>query len=286
MKKVKGYTLIELLVAFSIFAILIVPVSGMINTAIRGNKSSKEKLELVNIFNYAYESYLNGDVKLENSDLKEIKYMNSDYKIRFKKVDQTEYQMKGIDYSNYDLVLKVEGNELQLWKKDSKIAASQLEKEKKPENREKVKNRAFIKITLENSNSFKYEIKINKIREENDNKFNNLPEETFNEIVLNPSGKLLIDANNTDYNVNFLIDGVYNSNNLIDRILTVNFKNKPNGDNVKVASVYPNVEFISKEDVQLNKNQNVEYVKVSIFKEKDLNNPLDEKVYEFSKIQK
>ncbi|MCX7695237.1 MAG: type II secretion system GspH family protein [Caloramator sp.] len=286
MKKVKGYTLIELLVAFAIFAILIVPVSGMINTAIRGNKSSKEKLELVNIFNYAYESYLNGDVKLENSDSKEIKYMNSDYKIRFKKVDQTEYQMKGIDYSNYDLVLKVEGNELQLWKKDSKIAASQLEKEKKPENREKVKNMAFIKITLENSNSFKYEIKINKIREENDNKFNNLPEERFSEIVLNPSGKLLIDANNTDYNVNFLIDGVYNSNNLIDRILTVNFKNKPNGDNVKVASVYPNVEFISKEDVQLNKNQNVEYVKVSIFKENDLNNPLDEKVYEFSKIQK
>ncbi|CDF57619.1 PulJ/GspJ family protein [Thermobrachium celere] len=286
MKKMKGYTLVELLVAFSIFAILIVPVSGMINTAIRGNKFSKEKLELVNIFDYAYESYLNGDVKLENSDSKEIKYMNSDYKIRFKKVGQVEYQMKGIDYSNYDLVLKVEGNELQLWKKDCKIAVSQLEKEKKPENREKVKNRAFIKITLENSNSFKYEIKINKIREENDNKFNSLPDETFSEIVLNPSGKLLIDANNTDYNVNFLIDGVYNSNNLIDRILTVNLKNKPNGDNVKVASVYPNVEFISKEDVQLNKNQNIEYVKISIFKENDLNNPLDEKVYEFSKIQK
>lgn len=284
MKRVKGYTLVELLVAFAIFAILVVPVSGMINTAIRGNKSSKEKLELVNIFNYAYESYLNGDVIFQGNNPTEIDYMDNKHKIRFEKVNQAEYQMKGIDYNSYDLVLKVDGNELQLLEGNIKLDAKLLEKEKKIENREKVKNRVFIKVTLENS-AFKYEIKIYKIRENDDETFTNLPEEVFDKTISNPSGKLLIDVNNTDYNINFLIDGVYSGNDLEDRILTVDYRNKPS--NVNLASAYPNVEFIEKTTTNsLDKNQRVEYVKISIFKNSDLNNPLDEKIYAFTKIQK
>jgi prepilin-type N-terminal cleavage/methylation domain-containing protein len=284
MKRRKGYTLVELLVAFAIFAILIVPVSGMINTAIRGNKSSKEKLELVNIFNYAYESYLNGDVKFQDNNFIEIDYMDNKHKIKFEKVNQAEYQMKGIDYNSYDLVLKVDGNELQLLEGNKKLDAKLLEKEKRIENREKVKNRVFIKVTSEKS-AFKYEIKINKIRENDDETFTTLPEEVLDKTISNPSGKLLIDVNNTDYNINFLIDGVYNGNGLEDRILAVDYKNKPS--NVNLASVYPNVEFIEETATNsLDKNQRVEYVKISIFKNSDLNNPLNEKIYEFSKIQK
>ncbi|SHF52387.1 hypothetical protein [Caloramator proteoclasticus] len=192
--------------------------------------------------------------------------------------------MKGIDYNSYDLVLKVDGNELQLLEGNIKLDAKLLEKEKRIENTEKVKNRVFIKVTLENS-AFKYEIKINKIRENDDETFTNLSAEVFDKNVSNPSGKLLIDVNNTDYNINFLIDGVYSGNDLIDRILTVDYRNKPS--NVNLASVYPNVEFIEKTATNsLDKNQRVEYVKISIFKNSDLNNPLDEKIYEFSKIQK
>lgn len=278
MNKNRGYTLVEILVAFAIFAILIIPISGMINTSIKGNKSSRQKLELANIYNYAYESYL-------NSPKQEEDYMG--YKIKFENVNQTEYQLSGIDYNDYDILLKLNGNCLETkWNiREQSMNEfnwnSQLELGQLNNGQEKINNiRLFIKKT---EAKFLYKISIEKTVTSNDGTENKVTE-TQEKEVKNPTGNILFDINNNStYKVNLLVDGVYENNDILERVITVNTINKTNENNVKIASVYPNVELISKEQIEFNKNQNVKYVKISILKDE---NKLDEKIYEFSNILK
>lgn len=278
MNKNKGYTLVEILVAFAIFAILIIPISGMINTSIKGNKSSRQKLELANIYNYAYESYL-------NSPKQEEDYMG--YKIKFENVNQTEYQLSGIDYNDYDILLKLNGNCLETkWNiREQSMNEfnwnSQLELGQLNNGKDKINNiRLFIKKT---EIKFLYKISIEKTVTNNDGTENKITE-TQEKEVKNPTGNILFDINNnSNYKVNLLVDGVYENNDILERVITVNTINKTNDNNIKIASVYPNVELISKEQIEFNKNQNVKYVKISIFKDENI---LDEKIYEFSNILK
>lgn len=280
MKKNKGYTLVEILVAFAIFAILIIPVSGMINTSIKGNKSSRQKLELANIYNYAYESYL-------NSPKQEEIYMG--YKIKYEDVNKTQYELSGIDYNDYDILLKLNGNVIEAkWNireqsMNESIWNSQLESGQLINGRDKVNNIRIEIFKNQTENKYRYKISLTKVVTSNDGTENKITETQENE-VNNPTGNILFDINNNStYKINLLVDGVYDSNRIMERVITVNSINKTNDNNIKIASVYPNVEFISKERIEFDKNQNVEYIKISIFKD---NNKLDEKVYEFSKILK
>lgn len=278
MKEKKGYTLVELLVAFAIFGILIIPIIGMINTSIKGNKSSKEKLELVNVYNYAYESYLNNPKQEEN-------YMG--YTIKFNSVSNTEYELHGIDYNNFDVLLRVNENVLEVkWNTRQQALSEynwnfQLESGQLNNEQEKVNN-IRINIKQISDTNFLYKVITEKITNEGSNevKITEIQEKEVN----NPTGNILFDVNcNSMYRINLLVDGIYKNDDVTERLITVNVINKLNDDNIKLASVYPNVEFVTKENINLIKNQNVEYVRISIYKGENL---IDEKIYEFSKTLK
>ncbi|WDC83230.1 prepilin-type N-terminal cleavage/methylation domain-containing protein [Caloramator sp. mosi_1] len=225
--KDKGYTLVELLVAFAIFAILIVPISSIINMNIKNNSKSKDNIEIANIINYAYESYINGE-EINN-------YMG--YDIEYVKEERVEdYKLKGIRYDDYDLIIEVTANKIKFKYSYRHNGITEL--------------KDYIVNDFNEINNYRIEI----ISDEENliYKINDIEITTTD----STAGILLILNNSAEKELNMVIDGVKETNNIKSKIINFAYiKYQEDKTTLNLASVYPNVNFEEKNENKFTEEQ-------------------------------
>lgn len=218
-KYIKGYTLLEVLVAVAVFAMLIIPISKLIESNINVNKSSKEELELASVLSYAYEAFM------QDSNLKEITYPNdSNYSIYYNAESLPD------EISSKDLDIKCDENNININSSYSIPVADNMN--------------IKIKITYEN-NKANYEIF-----------YDSIPKGEINFSVDNPNLIIYADMSqkSSEKNLNILIDGVYENGILSDKNIKFYKKIKEGESSLNIVSVYPDlIEKIVDEKKALNK---------------------------------
>lgn len=238
MRVKRGYTLIEILVAVAIFGLLIGPIYSLISSTIKTNQKAKERIEIANVLNYAYEGYL------KDKDNPPTSYMG--YQIEYITTDNSQYTMAGITYSNdFDYKMLVSSFTLLLDRT----------------------NKIRLKVEQISSNKLKYTTYLNGTKRDEDEKEN-------------PKAKVIVDFNGaTTDNIQLLIDGVYDSSGYpANKMLSVSCLNANN--NIKFASVYPNVEFNNKliDPITETREQDTYYITIKIKK----NGREESKVFSYS----
>lgn len=215
----KGYTLVEVLVAAAVFAMLIIPVSKLIESNINVNKSSKEELELASVLSYAYEAYL------QDSSLIDITYPNdSSYNIYYNSESLPD------EISSKDIDIKCDENNININSTYSIPAAENTN--------------IKIKINYKN-NKASYDIF-----------YDSISNGEINFSVDNPNFIIYADMSqkSSEKNLNILIDGVYENGILSDKNIKFYKKIKEGESSLNIVSVYPDlIEKTVDEKKKLNK---------------------------------
>ncbi|MCX7884425.1 MAG: type II secretion system GspH family protein [Caloramator sp.] len=205
-KYIKGYTLLEVLLAVAVFAMLIIPISKLIESNINVNKSSKEELELASVLSYAYEAYL------QDGSLKEITYPNnSNYSIYYNAESLLD------EISSKDLDIKFDENNININSSYSIPIVDNMN--------------IKIKITYEN-NKANYEIF-----------YDSIPKGEISFYIDNPNFIIYADMlqKSSEKNLNILIDGVYKNGILSGKNIKFYKKIKNEEKGLNIISVYPNL---------------------------------------------
>ncbi|SKA82222.1 prepilin-type N-terminal cleavage/methylation domain-containing protein [Caloramator quimbayensis] len=202
----KGYTLVEVLAAMAIFAMLIIPVSKLIESNISVNKSSKEELETASVLSYAYEAYL------QDSSLEEITYPNdSRYSINYAAESLPD------EISSKDLDIKCGENNININSAYSIPASENMN--------------IKIKINYEN-NKANYDIF-----------YDSISNGEINLTVDNPNFIIYLDMlqKSSEKKINILIEGIYQDGILSDKTIKLYKKNKEGENSLNIVSVYPDL---------------------------------------------
>lgn len=240
--KYSGYTLIELLVALAIFGILILPISNLIHSIIKTNDISSKNLDIANVMNYAYESYLKDPNNLPSEYL--------GYTIEYEtKKDDRFYNVKGIKYDDFDLKIEEKNRYLHISLKDS-VSESYVYAYQIPINFQNIRIKTYLEKDELNKDNLIYKIYI-------DGRFENtLPP------VIEPKYLIFLDISS---NVDIIFEGTYsNEDNVLDRNIVVKCSNE-SLNSAKIVTIYPT--FVFEKDNSINDSkQKVEKLIINIKK--------------------
>lgn len=203
--KKKGFTLLEVVIALSIFGLLIVPISAMVRSTINMNKKSNENVEAAEVMNKAYEKAVaqnfdfDEDEKDENGNIDFGKY-----KVHYDISDENASNVNGIKNDSYDISMEIikytgqNGNTNFL-----KVGEEQIE----------VKENDTININIKEENGdLIYKI-MNK-------------DKVIEKTVDKPVYSILFNAEEDTSKLNIVLDGVYSGDSICSKILTFNYINK------------------------------------------------------------
>ncbi|WP_057976283.1 type II secretion system protein [Caloramator mitchellensis] len=232
--KARGYTLIEILVAFAIMGLLLAPVNGVFNMIIKTNDISKNKTEVANVINYAFESYLNFKSSGQQPGNLPTNYLGYDIEYDFN--TKSQYDLAGIRYDDYDAIIEI-NNEIANINYNNNSYNVNL-------------TSSIIKLIITKDDlGLKYEILSDKAIQ------------LFSLNVSNPKYVILIYIN-APYEI--VIDGIYEGNDIYYKNLTVKYIT--NQQNFNLISIYPTVYFEKNPYIASNVNQEIKLLTITIKK--------------------
>lgn len=203
--KKKGFTLLEVVIALSIFGLLIVPISDMVRSIINMNKKSNENVEAAEVMNRAYEKAVAQNFEFDESEKDENGNIDFDnYKVHYDISDENISDVNGIKNDSYDISIEVRkyagqnGNINVL-----KVGEDQIE----------VEANDTITINIkEESSSLIYKI--------------SSKDKVIEKTVDKPVYSILFNSEEDTSKLNIILDGVYSGDSICQRFLNFNYKNK------------------------------------------------------------
>ena len=233
--KRKGYTLIEILVAFAILGILIAPISSLFEMIIKTNDISKSKTEIANVMNYAFESYLKEKEKPQNEINLPKNYLG--YDIEYDISNKSDYDLSGIRYDDYDAVIELNNGNATIYENNIHPIIINLSS-----------NRFRLKA-IKNSQNLSYVI------------YSDSGTQLYRLDVANPKQIILMKFNQS-YDI--IVDGIYDETGVSSDYLTVKYIS--NVQNINLISIYPTVYFELNPYVTTNDKQDIKLLAIKLKK--------------------
>lgn len=223
--KKKGFTLLEMVVALSIFGLLIVPISDMVRSIINMNKKSNENVEVAEVMNEAYEKGVAKNFKFDDSEKDENENIDfGNYKVHYDISDENISDVNGIKNDSYDIridVIKNAGSDGDT----SVLKVKKVQEEKLPID---VKENNTITINVkEEGSSLIYKITNKDIKK------------TVTVKVDEPVYSILFNAEEDAPKLNIILDGVYSDdNNICPKSLNFNYYTNEGSNNIVSTTPY------------------------------------------------
>lgn len=248
-----GFTMIEILLAMAVFAILIVPVSNGLISLISINKFSRTNMDMASVMNMCAEYEISTDFEDNDFDLSKLNlpedtysYIRSNFDIEISDIeDAASADVAGIQNDKYDMALILE-----------KIGSSgeyllHINGEGIDKAAFRLQNGNSIKVTVSRLNGGNLQYSIDKTGETDDS----YTYET--DIGKAPYYGILFDSGdlNNDIALTFMADGVHDSDPsgglLEDKYVCINYCNT--NDNIQFISntdkiLYSEIEALDTED--------------------------------------